>query len=302
MAITGLSAEELERLTPEERAEWEALDPDTTDEALAELAGDDDDGGDEGDDEGGDDDGAGADDDDQSGNDDGTAGNDDDIAGKGEGEDKGGDDKTALLADDELPTVNFVPRFSGELLPEYQGQIAELTEKYEAGDLSLTEMLAETRKLEAASRNQETQEQLWEAEQKAFFQHNPNFDPGKNRILAGALNQEVIRLANSKEAAGLSGIQILYAAKKSVSEALGLSTVASKSDADNGKQGKSQEKPKPKASRPDIKTLGGVASADEDADTGTGKFAHLEKLEGLALEAAVAKLTPAEQAEWLKAS
>lgn len=294
--MTGLSAEELERLTPEERAEWDAMDADITDEALAALAGEDDDTSDD-------------DDDDDHTDDDGETndGNHDDGATSGEGAaDEGGsqgeDEKTVLVTDEELPIVHFVPQYSGELLPEYQEQVAALTEKYEAGDLSLTEMLAETRKIEASSRNQETNDQLWGAEQKAFFQHNPNFDPGKNRILAGALNQEVIRLANSQEAAGLSGIQILYAAKKSVSEALGLSTVASKSDTDNGKQSKSQEKPKPKASRPDLKTLGGVAAADEDADTGTGKFAHLEKLEGLALEAAVAKLSPAEQAEWLRAS
>ena len=40
---TGLSAEELAGMTAEERAEWDALEADTTDEALKELAGDDDD-------------------------------------------------------------------------------------------------------------------------------------------------------------------------------------------------------------------------------------------------------------------
>lgn len=292
---TGLSAEELARFTPEELEEWKSLDADTTDEALEELAGDDDDTTDE--DESGDDSDDSGDTDDESGDDTADAGDE-----TSEGESEGGDEKTPLLTDDELPTVSFIPKYSGELLPDHQKAVEALTEKYEAGDLSLTEMLAETRKIEADSRNQETNEQLWEAEQKAFFQHNPNFDPGKNRILAGALNQEVIRLANSQEAAGLSGIQILYAARNSVSKALGLSTVASKSDADAGKQGKSQEKPKPKASRPTIKTLGGVAAAEDDADTGAGKFGHLEKLSGLQLEAAIAKMSKAEQDEWLRAS
>jgi len=70
-------------------------------------------------------------------------------------------------------------------------------------------------------RYSEIQLQRWQAEQAAFFEHNPNFSRECNPILFNALNAEVIRIAHTSEAKGKTGLQILYEAKATIETIFG---------------------------------------------------------------------------------
>lgn len=307
--------EELAALSQTERDALIATDDD--DATLADIAGDDDD--DSGDDDGSDDDKGGDDDSDDKGDDD-KSGDDDKGA-----DDKGGDDTVADDFDlDDVPAVTFVPKLSGEVLPAYQAEIDKVTaakqaeidaleDKLDEGELDKAAYRAqknaleasirtEIRKIEAASQNAEIAGQLWEAEQTAFFKANPKYAQAKNPAEWDKLNKEVIKVANDPANAKLTGIQTLCLAKHNLSEAVAFAEFkaaralqkAGKTPADN----KSGIPKKPAAKRPDQQTLRDVPAADA-ADIGQDKFAHLDKLSGVQLEAEIAKMTPEEHEAYL---
>ena len=142
-----------------------------------------------------------------------------------------------------LPHVDFIPRSFGELLPETQELLDVAYEKrnkaftesiglFEEGELDAEELVAVMRGLIDAhdlllvgiityGRYSEIQIQRWEAEQAAFFGHNPNFSLECNPILYNALNVEVLRIASSTEARGKTGLQILYEAKATIETIFG---------------------------------------------------------------------------------
>ncbi len=300
--MSAYSEQDLAGLSEEEKAALTGEEADTTDEALADIAGDDDD--DAVDDSGDDDNGT-----DQGTND--TSG--DQVADDKDGDDKGAADDAGtdttdhdeIVIPDDVPTVEadpFIPRLSGEVLPEYQTRIDALDAKFEEGELTMAEHRKQVRKLEADSQNAEISTQLeahnnanWQKEQAVFFKHNPQYNDPKNRILIGALNQEVIRLANDERTAGLSGIQILYAAKVNVEREIGAVTgkqAVTSAKADD-KKSDSKTTPKPKAAKPTHQTLADIpASAANDTDG--DRFAYLDRLDGLQLEAALNKLSKAD--------
>jgi hypothetical protein len=310
----GLSQEEIDAINGHDPAE------DTT--ALEEIAGDDEgDDGDEGDDAagGGVDDG----DDDQAGSQAaGAAQNGEDGAGQGAVEQAAGgqaaevdDDPFAAIPED-LPAVNFTPKLSGELLPEYaqatdaaydkaDKRLEEIEAKFEEGELSAAERReqtrqvererdAEIRKLSAASQNAEIEGQRWQAEQAVFFRANGTYL--KNAMLYNALNAEVVRLAGAPEAAGKSGMEILYAAKAVVDAAVRAITGAATPTTPQPK--KDATPSKPRASMPDVKTLADVPAAAAP-EVGQDRFAHLDKLVGLELEAAIARMSEPDKAAYL---
>ena len=306
--------EELSGLSDTERKALTATEDDD-DEALADIAGDSGDGEDE---------------DDQ--------GDDDDSSDNGKAADiTAGDDKDAdkiatpdadleAIIDDfdlnDVPAVAFAPKLSGDVLPQYQAEIDKITAakqaeidaietKNDEGELSPSEyrsqiraiensIRTETRKLEASSQNDEIAGQLWKAEQAAFFKANPELSQVKNPEEWAKLNKEVIRVANNPANAGLSGIQTLCLAKYNLSEAAEFAEFkAMKAAQKSGKKGDDKGIPKkPAAKRPDHQTLRDVPAADV-SDVGQDKFAHLDKLSGVRLEAAIAKMTPEEQDAYL---
>ena len=305
---------ELALLSDTEREALTATDVD--DEGLAEIAGDDDDGEDDADD-GTEEDG---DADDSESEEAGTEGEqaDDDPGEEQEAEQEEVADEVAL---DDIPPVHFVPKLSGDVLPRFQQQIdalegskqAErdaLEDKFEAGDIDSkayreqsraidSALRAETRKIEAASQNAEINGQLWAAEQAAFFKANKTYTREANPVLWGTLNQEVMRVANDPATAGLTGIQVLCLAKANVEKAFSaMFPGASKDKAAAEKPGKKVVTPKPKAQRPTHQTLRDVPAADT-ADVGNDRFAHLDKLTGLKLEAAIASMSEADKQAYL---
>ena len=307
---------ELALLSDTEREALTATDVD--DEGLAEIAGDDDDGEDDADD-GTEEDG---DADDSESEEAGTEGEqaDDDPGEEQEAEQEEVADEVALDLDN-IPPVHFVPKLSGDVLPRFQQQIdalegskqAErdaLEDKFEAGEIDSkayreqsraidSALRTETRKIEAASQNAEINGQLWAAEQAAFFKANKTYTREANPVLWGTLNQEVMRVANDPATSGLTGIQVLCLAKANVEKAFSaMFPGASKDKAPADKPGKKPVTPKPKAQRPTHQTLRDVPAADT-ADVGNDRFAHLDKLTGLKLEAAIASMSEADKQAYL---
>lgn len=308
---------ELAMLSDTEREALTATDVD--DESLAEIAGDDED------EDGGEEEGD-AEDEDAGAADDGTEGDEsaDEQADTDTGDDQGEGQEAATeetVAFDDIPPVHFVPKLSGNVLPEYQQRIDQidaakqaerdaLEDKFEAGEIDSkayregvraidAALRAETRKLEAASQNAEINGQLWAAEQAAFFKANKTYTREANPVLWGTLNQEVIRVARDPATAGLTGIQVLCVAKANIEKAFSaMFPGASKEKAPAEKAGKKPVTPKPKAQRPTHQTLRDVPAADT-ADVGNDRFAHLDKLTGLKLEAAIAAMTETDKQAYL---
>jgi hypothetical protein len=212
--------------------------------------------------------------------------------------DKPADDKAVIVIPADIPDVTFIPRLTGEILPEFQAQIDELDSKFEEGEIDYKIHRAEVRKVEAASQNAELSNQQWTSQQEAFFKHNPEFV--KNHMVTGAFNTEVIRLAKSPESEGLNGIQILYVARDNVKTALSalFGGAPVKKDAEPQKKSATVITMKPKANKQGPQTIGNVPSADL-ADVGGDKFAHIDKLIGLDQERALARLSPADQEAYL---
>ena len=304
---------ELAMLSDTEREALTATDVD--DEVLAEIAGDDDDGEDDADD-GTEEDGDADDSESEEADTEGEQADD-----PGEEQEAEQEAPVEELSLDDIPPVHFVPKLSGDVLPQFQQQIdalenskqAErdaLEDKFESGEIDSksyreairaidSALRVETRKIEAASQNAEINGQLWAAEQAAFFRVNKTYTREANPVLWGTLNQEVMRVARDPATAGLSGIQVLCLAKANVEKAFSaMFPGASKEKAPAEKAGKKPVTPKPKAQRPTHQTLRDVPAADT-ADVGTDRFAHLDKLTGLKLEAAIASMTEADKQAYL---
>lgn len=224
-------------------------------------------------------------------------------------------DELDFTADD--LAVAFVPKLSGELLPDFEEavtaaysktdeQLAALEVRYEAGEVEEAayrqearqlqrQRDAEIRKLEAASTNTEIGMQLWQAEQQAFFKANPQYS---QPILYNALNAEVIRIASLPEAADKNGLQVLVAAKRVVEQQLQAVAGLAPNKDSQPKQPEKAAIKRPAAKRPDVPTLAGVPQAAA-ADVGADKWSHLDKLSGMAFESALAKLSEADQQAYL---
>jgi len=137
-------------------------------------------------------------------------------------------------------------------------------------------------------------EQQWKAEQEEFFQGN-DYLRG-NPIVYDAFAKEVNRLLNDKAWANKPGEEVLTEAKKAIDSAFGTGKeTAEPEKAQKGKKTpgkKSVDKAKKAgANRQSPKTLKDVPAADHNSD---GAFDYLDDLEGAAFEKAIAKLTPEE--------
>lgn len=294
--MADYTEEELAALSPTER---EALTGgyEDDDETLSDIAGDTDNGEDDGDT--GDDD----DDDDESPADEKPA-----EAPETEepSTEEAPEPATVILVSDDfdldsVPAVNFTPKLSGEILPEFEAQIESLDEQLDAGDISAAEHRREVRKVEAASNNQEIGGQLWQAEQAAFFRANPELRQDKNPEGWAELNKELLKVANDPATRNMTGIQNLCLAKHNIAEAKEFAAFKA-----SRKAGATPDAPaaktvpkKPSAAKPNQQTLRDVPAADMP-EVGQDKFAHLDKLSGLKLEAAIANMSPAEQKAYLE--
>lgn len=213
-------------------------------------------------------------------------------------------------------SAEFTPRYQAEAVENYDDKIKELAEKksdlqtqYENGEITIPDMLAGRDEVEADIREldkqqtkfemsneqaQQAGEQRWQWEQDRFFNSAVNKDYKDNPIMSAAIDSAVKTLANDKQYEDKPLSWYLEEADRQVRSLL-----------------IKGEKPapvvvdiKPGDKNPDLSKIPpnlGDLPAAEVAETGVDdEFSKLDKLGGVELEYALAKLTPEESARYLK--
>lgn len=305
--------EELAMLTEDERREIEALgeeydadneeppmDPDDDDDSVEEEGGEGD-AADEGDDGDGEDDADDADDPDAEG-DETPAGEDDADAG-GEGDEGAAEAPEPVAAEQQTPLLEAeLPEGYEEKLKEFESQREKLDVDFDDGELTSLEYRQALREIESeekALRDQvlkaqiaqdmqvQQQKQEWAKTVNSFLDDNDLYR--QSETLYDSLNKQVIAIANSDEAAGLTGQQILEKAHEKVLADPVLGRVFGDKEEENpeGKQASGK-----KLQRRNVPpTLGKVPAADMTSAEEGGRFARLDKMDGLELEAELARLS-----------
>lgn len=303
MSTQGYSEEELNSLSEEERAAIEAdVDPseltataapvDLPDEEEEEedASGDEAEGTDEeqegGEEEGADDQGGEAE-----GHEDGEDPAGDDPEGE-EGADDQGDDLPEEIDKDE-------PVNPYDHSDEAKAKIKELRDKLNDGELApgeYDEQVDAIKSEDYRQRLQVSENQKWGKAVVSFLGKNQGYTQESNPTRFAALDSEVKRMANAGEIGNMTHLQVLQKAKANVEAAFG--SVSKVEDAKD--EGGKKPKPKPKAKAPDTPNLGDVPAAGVDnPKANASEFAKLDKLTGADLEAALEKMTPAQQERYL---
>lgn len=279
----GLTDEELDGLSDEEREAILAGDEEQD-------AGDDDDTGDNDNDA------------DDEGDDEGDDGDDGDGEGDDQG-DAGEADKEASNSDEPpafAPAVDVNVFEEQQKLADITTKKAELRTKLNEGDLALDEyteqydaLAKEERAIERnlwqAEQHQRGETQRWEWEQEQFLGSTQNA-LYKDKYLLLMLDAAIKDLANDpKNAADRSkkGPWYLAEADRIVRERLGKPAPVKQAD----KGGRRHPTMPP--------TLSGMPSAEHPDVGGGDEFSHLDRLEGFDLEAALAKMTPEQELRYL---
>lgn len=310
----GISDEDIAGLSEEERAALE--DDDGEAEIIKVIASDDDD----------DDDklpkGGGSVDDPAVAGNDGSATDDaakaaaaaaDPVAAGNTGQST--DSGPAAVADT-APPAEFQPEFKAALpdglaekITDLDSRATDLLEKFKAGDIELPDFMAQKSEIDnerlqltlaqkqaewAQSQNEDARAQRWKWEQERFFAQE-KAGIYKDPIIMAALDASVKQLAVDPAHAKKPASFFLEEADRQIRQRFNMGAAA---DTRGGK-------PKPGAKQPDLsnlpKTLATLPAA-EMAETGSDEFAYLDKLDGIALEQALRKLTPEQEARYLGAS
>jgi hypothetical protein len=227
-----------------------------------------------------------------------------------------GDAPPVVEDDPDAPQAQFVPVYSVAPPEDAAEQFAAIEAKKQAlrdslngGDIGLDEYTAqadaigkEERALErqvweaesAQKQKAQSDKQRWEWEQEQFFDGEKNA-VYKDKYLLGALNAAVIDIANDPANKTRSGPWILAEADRVIRARFNLA-------------GEQKDTPKdpmkakiPARARVQVPpTVGNMPNA-EIPDTGGGdEFAHLDKLNPFEREAALARLTPDQEARYLR--
>ncbi len=300
----GIKDEELEGLSDEERAALE--DEDDESEILGKIAGDDGSDDDEGDD---DDESTSADSDKESA---GNAADDAGEGGKQDGAETGidGNDETIVAAE---PVAEFRPEFKATVpdglsdrLAALDQQESDIEKEFDEGNLERDEMrkqlktianertdlkIAESQANWAKSQNDAAVEQRWKWEQERFF-GQATADIYKDGIVMAALNASVVQLSNDPANSKRAAAWFLEEADRQVRSRFNMGQPVVKDAKPNNRQPDLSKVPKTLAQLP----------AAEMSETGDVEFAYLDKLDGIALEAALRKMTPEQEARYLGAA
>lgn len=204
------------------------------------------------------------------------------------------EDIAAKLTDLDDRTKALMTKFKdGEIeLPDFMEQKAELDN--EKLQLSISAKQAEW----AQQQNTDSCEQRWKWEQERFFGQEKAaiYKDDKDPIALAALNATVKQLASDPANNRRPPGWFLEEADRRVRERFNLGGTAKPAAADPAKKA---------AREPDLskvpKTLANLPAADI-AETGSDEFAYLDKLDGIALEQALRKLTPEQEARYLGAA
>ena len=296
--MSKLTEEELALLTEEEREGY--------------LADDEDEDGEGDEDQGNADEGAGG----EEGDDDPTLAVDDPATAPpaanpqdgGEGSDQG---DGAELEEQLMPQPK--PLFNADLPADIEAQRTALDEKeaaidqqYDEGDILFTEHKQALRdinkqrnaldraelKAELAAEAYQTQiDNSWQASQEAFFSAHPEFKID-NEAKWAAFDQLVKNETKSVlDKGGVVGVPELERAYTKYKQAFNI-------EAASPKQAKAPASKNEGVVPPNLGKLPAATANDTD----DGKFAHLDRLEGVAFEDALAKLSDAQRDEYLRSA
>ena len=209
-------------------------------------------------------------------------------------------------------------------IAEINGLLEDLTKKVEEGELELADYTREYHKLNmelnkintevAVMRSQAEQSEKaiaaqWQADARAFIKANPVFDKKSNPALFGALDANIQAIANEEGVENMSNQDILREAARRVHKQLSSIMPKDAAKADTSTKGNEavsrktetkQAKKKQVTAARKKKTLADAPAAAQN--TNNGEFAYLDKLEGTALEEALAKLSPQQLEKYLAAS
>lgn len=289
--MSKLTEEELALLTEEERDGY--LDDEDDDEG----------------EEGNDDEGAGEGDDDPTLAVDDPAAAAQDAADGQEGDDQGDGAETK-----EDFTTQPKPLFNAELPADIQAQRTAIDEKEDAldkqfdeGDITFSEHKKALReinqqrnaldraelKAELAAEAYQTQiDNSWQASQTAFFSAHPEINTA-NDVQMTALDHLVRQETKAVlDKGGVIGVPELERAYAKFKQAFNIA------DSSPKQQQKQVKTPKNGIVPPNLGTLPAATANDTD----DGKFAHLDRLEGVAFEDALAKLSDAQRDEYLRSA
>lgn len=206
---------------------------------------------------------------------------------------------------EEIDTGRRAPVYQAEPTDELQDQLKSLNKKYDEGDIEFTEYLEQRDSIRDQIKEQnilekvnaQQREHQWQEDQRMFFSENPQYS---NPMMMGAL-QGVYSDQDFMEKHGdKSGYAILREAKKVVDSTF--NQTDAKPDKGNiqdptDKQKREALKGRGKQQENMPQTLTDVPAASQDAPK--GKYSELDNLEGMALEAAISKMSESEVEEYL---
>ena len=293
--MSKLTEEELALLTEEEREGY--------------LADDEDDDGEGDDDQGNADEGAGG----EEGDDDPTLAVDDPAtAPPAANPQDGGEGGDGAETKEEF-TTQPKPLFNTEIPADIQAQRTEIDEKEDAldkqfdeGDITFSEHKKALReinqqrnaldraelKAELAAEAYQTQiDNSWQASQTAFFASHPELNTA-NEVQMTALDHLVRQETKATlDKGGSIGVPELERAYTKYKQAFNIEAAAPK-------QAKAPASKNEGVVPPNLGKLPAATANDTD----DGKFAHLDRLEGVAFEDALAKLSDAQRDEYLRSA
>lgn len=235
----------------------------------------------------------------------------DDDAPKDEGQDGDADADKAVEPEQQAPLLDAqMPEGYEDRIKELEGKRETLDVDFDDGELTSQEYRQQLREIENEERSLreqafeanlaykmhlKQQEQAWHATANAWLDRNNLYR--QSDMLYDTLNRHVKDIANSEEAAGMTGEDILAAAHKRVTSDPVLARVFEdgnpKEDAGDGGKGKQDGKGKDgkRLERRNVPpTLANVPASDMTGAEEGGAFAKLDKMDGLALEDELSRL------------
>lgn len=192
----------------------------------------------------------------------------------------------------------------GAELDKLNADMADLKQKFDDGDISIDEYMdsrfAIERKVVKIEAHQERMQQdaqmSWDRANQEFLANEDNKALRENDVLYGAFAMQVNKLIGEPASAAMSDADLLRAARDKVFAAFRIPQESQPSKNESAiRAAKRESANRGKAPT----TLQGVPAAAQADDVDQSPFAYLDRLSGEQLEAAVAKLSEADQLRWL---
>ena len=192
----------------------------------------------------------------------------------------------------------------GVELDKLNADMADLKQKFDDGDISIDEYMdsrfAIERKVVKIEAHQERMQQdaqmSWDRANQEFLANEDNKALRENDVLYGAFAMQVNKLIGDPASEAMSDADLLRTARDKVFAAFRIPHGSQPSKDESAvRAAKREAADRGKAPT----TLQGVPAAAQADDVDQSPFAYLDRLSGEQLEAAVAKLSEADQLRWL---